>query len=133
MGGDLAPSLGDAKNFRGHFRKKFPFLRRKILMTFILLIHQVFLILTLFFRFSVSLLYRMSYMTFLHNKKPSFQKKFLDDTYLFTLFKLSRPSHNTSLLLKILGGPMHGPSPNLKFWGDRPLSPPIGLRPCCCY
>src|SRR6218665_3604096 len=30
----------------------------------------------------------------------------------------------TTLLLKILGGPMHGPSPHLEFWGDRPPSPP---------
>src|SRR6218665_46316 len=33
-------------------------------------------------------------------------------------------AHPTTLLLKILGGPMHGPSPHLKFWGDRPPSPP---------
>src|SRR6218665_2595718 len=32
-------------------------------------------------------------------------------------------THPTTLLLKILGGPMHGPSPHLKFWGDRPPSP----------
>src|SRR6218665_740905 len=33
-------------------------------------------------------------------------------------------AHPTTLLLKILGGPMHVPSPHLKFWGDRPPSPP---------
>src|SRR6218665_3777540 len=34
-------------------------------------------------------------------------------------------AHPTTLLLQILGGPMHGPSPHLKFfWGDRPPSPP---------
>src|SRR6218665_2605212 len=40
-GGDLAPSLGDGKNFRGprfldddFFMKKFPFTRPKFLMTF---------------------------------------------------------------------------------------------------
>ena len=46
-------------------------------------------------------------------------------------------AHPTTLLLKILKGPMHGgppglpppqilggPSPHLKFWGDRPPSPP---------
>src|SRR6218665_2734939 len=41
-------------------------------------------------------------------------------------------AHPTTLLLKILGGPMHGPSPRLKFWGDRPpqsppRSPPLML------
>src|SRR6218665_3857938 len=35
-------------------------------------------------------------------------------------------AHPTTLLLKILGGPMHGLSPHLKLWGDRPpQSPPL--------
>src|SRR6218665_1608136 len=33
-------------------------------------------------------------------------------------------AHPTTLHLKRLGGPMHGPSPHLKFWGDRPPVPP---------
>src|SRR6218665_3611572 len=33
-------------------------------------------------------------------------------------------AHPTTLLLKILGGPMHGRSPTSNFWGDRPPSPP---------
>src|SRR6218665_1176737 len=33
-------------------------------------------------------------------------------------------AHPTTLLLIILGGPMHGRSPHLNFWGDRPPSPP---------
>jgi len=37
------------------------------------------------------------------------------------------PTHPTTLLLKILGGRMHGPSPHLKFFGDRPPVP-LGLR-----
>src|SRR6218665_3242465 len=40
----------------------------------------------------------------------------------FTLFILSRTS--ATLLLKILGGPMHGPSPTSNILGDRPPSPP---------
>src|SRR6218665_1740156 len=31
---------------------------------------------------------------------------------------------------KYWGGPMHGRSPHLNFWGDRPPSPSLGLRPC---
>src|SRR6218665_1339200 len=35
---------------------------------------------------------------------------------------------------KILGGPMHGPSPHLKLWGDRPpslpRSPPLPIFVC---
>src|SRR6218665_3441193 len=39
-------------------------------------------------------------------------------------------AHPTTLLLKILGGPMHGRSPYLKFWGG-PFPPvPLGLCPC---
>src|SRR6218665_2927958 len=38
-------------------------------------------------------------------------------------------AHRTTLLLKILGGPMHGRSPTSNFWGDRPPVP-LGLRPC---
>ena len=40
----------------------------------------------------------------------------------FTMFVLSRASDNTTSLN--IGGPMHGPSPHLKFWGDRPPVPP---------
>src|SRR6218665_3798478 len=41
---------GAQKKFRGLFREKFPFSRRKILMTFFKVIDQVFLILTLSFQ-----------------------------------------------------------------------------------
>src|SRR6218665_2827667 len=43
-------------------------------------------------------------------------------THFFTLLILSHTSDNTTSLN--IGGPMHGPSPHLKFWGDRPPSPP---------
>src|SRR6218665_3756029 len=41
------------------------------------------------------------------------------------LFSLYFHTHPITLLLQILGGLMHGPSPHLKFWGTVPLS----LRP----
>src|SRR6218665_863416 len=47
---------------------------------------------------------------------------------LFLLCSYFR-AHPTTLLLKILRGRMHGPSPHLEFWGDRPpvspRSPPL--------
>ena len=42
-------------------------------------------------------------------------------------------AHPTTLLLKILGGPMHGPSPHLKFGGDRPPVPPRFPLLCTLY
>src|SRR6218665_4076534 len=49
-------------------------------------------------------------------------------TPFFTLLILSRASDNTTSL-NIGEGPMHGPSPHLKFGGPPPQSP-LGLRPC---
>src|SRR6218665_1372711 len=90
MGGDLAPSLGDAKNFRELFRKKCPFSCPKILMTF-------FLILTLSFQIlCVFIVSNVIYDPFFTTKSLLSTKKFLDGTYFFTLFKLLRPSHNTT-------------------------------------
>src|SRR6218665_2322740 len=56
----------------------------------------------------------MSYMTISSQEKHNFS--------LCSCFH----AHPTTLLLKILGGPMHGRSPHLKFWGDRP--PPVPPR-----
>src|SRR6218665_1646677 len=39
-------------------------------------------------------------------------------------------AHPTTLLLKILGGRMHGPSPHLKFGGGPSSQSTLGLRPC---
>ena len=52
------------------------------------------------------------------------------NTFL-TLFSYFR-AHPTTLLLTILGGRMHGPSPHLKLWGTVPPVP-LGFRPCCCH
>jgi len=95
------------------FWKKFPFSRPKFLMTF-LVIDQVFPIFPFFCRI----------WPFPHkNNNHCFRKEFLYDTFLLCSYFRARP---TTLLLKILGGRMHGPSPTSNFVGDRPL----GLRPC---
>src|SRR6218665_850463 len=67
----------------------------------------------------------MSYMTFSSQEQPLFQiseeNSFMTPFLLCSYFR----AHPTTLLLKILGGGrMHGPSPHLKLWGDRPPSPP---------
>src|SRR6218665_4183737 len=53
------------------------------------------------------------------------------ETQFFTLFMLSRTSDNTTSQNigwdQCMGGP-----PTSNFWGARPPSPPLGLRPCTC-
>src|SRR6218665_247102 len=64
----------------------------------------------------------MSYMTIFSQEKHHFS--------LCSYFH----AHPTTLLLKILGGPMHGPSPTSNFGGPVPLrSPPllIFVNPFC--
>src|SRR6218665_3328968 len=63
----------------------------------------------------------MTHMTLSSEEKPLFQKEFLYDTF-FTLFVLSH-IRRTTLLLKILGGRMHGPSPTSNFGGPSPKFP----------
>src|SRR6218665_446841 len=71
----------------------------------------------------------MSYTTlFFTRKNTKFSVKNSLIRPFFTLFVLSRASDNTISLN--IGGSMHGPSPHLKFWGDRPPDPLLGLRPC---
>src|SRR6218665_3388597 len=50
-------------------------------------------------------------------------------TQFFTLLMLSRTSDNTTSQ-NIGGDQCMGGPPHLKFRGDRPPSPPLGLRPC---
>jgi len=121
---------GDGKLFRGPkflndvlFGTKFPFSPPKILMTFFV-IGQFFWFSPSLFRFSVSLLCKMSYMTLSSQEKPLFQKKFLDDIYFFTLFVLSRPSDNTTFQ-NIGGTNALAVPPTSNFGGPFPL----GLRP----
>ena len=66
-------------------------------------------------------------MTFSSREKPiSENNSFL--TPLFTLFVLSRTSNNTTS--QNIGGTDAWAVPHLKFWEDRPPSPPLGPRPC---
>ena len=58
-------------------------------------------------------------------EQPLFLKKFLCDT--FFLLCLYFRAYPTTLLLKILGGRMHGRPPP-QIWGDRPPVP-LGHRP----
>src|SRR6218665_3021760 len=57
----------------------------------------------------------MSYMTL----RPSYMTISSQEKHPFLLFSYFR-THPTTLLLKILGGRMHGPSPHLKLWGGPP-------------
>src|SRR6218665_1316395 len=95
-----------------------------------LVIYQVFLIFTLF-RFSVSLLCKMSYMTLSSQEKALFQKSILNDTYFFYSVRAFTPipQHYFS---KYWGDQCIG-RPHLKFWGTvppvPPRSPPLHLLP----
>src|SRR6218665_3282770 len=69
---------------------------------------------------------------FLRKKNHYFKQEILNKTVFFTLFILSHTSNNTTSLN--IGGPMHGPSPHLKFfWGTVPPVLPPGLRPWGLY
>jgi|SRR6218665_645034 len=70
----------------------------------------------------------MSYMTLSSQEKITISEKNSLMTPFFTLFVLSRASDNI-ILLKILGGRMHGPSPHLKFLGGPSPQSPLGFRP----
>ena len=104
-GGDLAPSLGERRNFSRtkmrFFRKKFPFSRQKFLMTFFFRHRPGFSDFPFLFPDFPYLCYAKCHIwPFL-----SSQEKHL------SLLCLYFHAHPTTLLLKILGGRMHGPSP----------------------
>src|SRR6218665_1390955 len=123
MGGDLAPSLGDATKFSRTFPEKFPFSRPKILMTFFSSDFDSL------FRFSVSYCIKCHIWPFLHNKKPSFNKQILDDTYFYSLKAFAPiPQHYFS---KYWGNQCMFRPPTSNLGGPSPLSP-LGLRPCIC-
>ena len=86
-----------------------------------------------FFRFYLSVLCEMLYITFIAlswREKPLFIENFLDDTF-FNQFVLSNASDYTTS--RNIGGRMHGPSPTSQIFleGDcppvLPKSPPMPL------
>src|SRR6218665_2851228 len=120
MGGDLAPNLGGTqKIFCGPISEKMSIFRVKIYDDLFLVIDLVLRIFPFF-----SHIFRM--FTMLNVVTISSQKN-----HHFSLFSYFHP-HPTTLLLKMLGGPMHGPSPHLKFGGTvspvPPRSPPLAAR-----
>src|SRR6218665_3591720 len=65
---------------------------------------------------------KMSYTTLSTQEKPLFQKKFLNKTIFYSVHPFAHiRQHYFSIYW---GGPMHGPSPHLKFLGERPPTPP---------
>src|SRR6218665_1950675 len=82
-----------------------------------------------FSRFSVSLLPVMSYMTLSSREKPLFSENNSLMTPFFTLFVLSHAS-DKHYCSKYWGDGCLGRPHTSNFWGDRPPSPPLGLRLC---
>src|SRR6218665_3355918 len=82
-----------------------------LLLLLFLVIDQIFRIFPFFSKSSHIFAVKCHISPFPHKKNT-----------FFTLFILSRACDNTTSLN--IGGPMHGPSPHLKFWGTVPSSPP---------
>ena len=109
------------------FRRNISIFKAEISDDLFLVIDQVFRI----FPFSSQIFRIFTMLHVLYGpllKKRLFQKR-IPLWHHFLLCSYFR-AHPTTLLLKILGGRMHGPSPHLKFWGERPpspsRSPPLG-------
>src|SRR6218665_1424639 len=111
IGGDLAPALGGRKFSNDLFRKQFHLISNDLFLDSIL----------------SEILY-ITYMTLLFlTKSLNFRRKYSS----LTLFLVSSyfTSHPIRILLKILGGRMHGQPPPKMFWGT--VSPaPLSLCPC---
>jgi len=116
MGGDLAPSLEGRKNFWiTFFKEKFPFLSRKFLMTFLVMSFACLYSLKSDLYITIWSIYNI-YVPFLH-----------EDLYFTEKIRSSQLFSNfITLLLQILGGRMHEPSPtsNLFWVGAVPPVPP---------
>src|SRR6218665_92320 len=66
----------------------------------------------------------ITYMAIFFTKNLYFRKKSFISPFYSTYFN----THPITLLLEILGGQMHGPSPP-QILGGPPPSPPLSLRP----
>ena len=111
-GGDLAPSLGGRKIFRGRrFLKKISIFTAKISYDLFLVIDQVFRIFSFFYQiFRIFPMFIVVYHPFLIRK------------HCFLLFSYF-PTHPTTLLLKILGGADAWAVPTSNFGGTVPPVP----------
>src|SRR6218665_1748181 len=113
-GGDLAPSLGGTEIFFADQDFLMTFFLGKISDDLFLVIDQVFRIFPFFSQIVlIFTVLNVVYDPFLTRKttiseKNSFMTPFLLCSYFH--------AHPTTLLLKILGGRMHGLSPHLKFF-----------------
>ena len=125
IGGDLAPSLkGTEKNlqtkiFEWLFLGKNFHFRPKISNDLFLVIDHVFQIFPIFFPYIYCLKCHI-WPSFFTRKNPISENNSLMTPFL--LYYYCRV-HQTTLLLKILGGQIHGPSPTSNFGGDRLPSP----------
>ena len=128
-GGDLAPSLGGRKKFsrtkiseRRFFRKNFH--AQKFWWPFFSHRPGFSDFYSLFSDSPYIYCVKCRIWPFLHKKKHYFRKEFHDDTYFFTLFELSRPSHNTTS--QNIGGTNAWavPPPQFFLGGPSPQSPP---------
>src|SRR6218665_960946 len=119
MGGDLAPNLGGTKKFfRGPISEKISIFRVKISDD-------------LFFGHrlgSSDFPFLFSHFPYVYYVKCRVYDHFLTrKPPFFTLFTFTHIRQH--YFSKYWEGPMHGPSPHLKFWGDRPpyVSAPASL------
>src|SRR6218665_54987 len=104
---------GDQKNFRGPISGKISIFRVKFLMTFFLVIDLVLRIFPFFsYIFRMFTILNVVYMTISSQEKHNFHS-----VHAFTDIR----QHYFS---KYWGGPMHGWSPHLNFWGGGPGPPP---------
>ena len=131
MGGDLAPNLGGTKKFfAAQFQENVHFQGKNF--WWLSFSHRLgssdfpFL----FSHFPYVYYVKCCIWPFPHKKNHYFRKEFLDDTFFYSVRTFARIRQHCRLL-KILGGPMHGPSPPPQILGGGPSPPfPLGLRPC---
>src|SRR6218665_2203346 len=102
------------------FQEKFPFPRPKFLMTFLVNDH-VFEISQSFSRFpTISTVLNIIYVPFFTRKPPILENNSLMTPFLLCFYFRA---HQTTLLFKILGRRMHGPSPASNLGGPSPQFP----------
>src|SRR6218665_979320 len=114
IGGDLAPSLGDGKNFadqEGFFKKKNSIFTAKISDDLFLVIDHDLRIFPIFHIFAAC---NVVFDPFFTRKTPISEN--IPSRHLFYSVRAFAHIRQT-LLLKILGGWMHGPSPPSQILG----------------